>query len=70
MAIEGREPNLEIAGDADTARAGELAIEAMVRTGMIDPDSTELFTPTEQARYDRLLTMFLGEITAGPAQGA
>jgi len=70
MAIEGQKPGLETIGDADTARAGELAIEAMVRMGIIDPDSTELFTPSEQVHYDSLLTMFLGEISAGPAEGA
>ncbi len=69
MAIEGQKSGIESVEDADTIRAGELALEAMVRMGLTNPDSTKPFTETEQSHYDSLLVMFLGEMSAGPVDG-
>lgn len=64
MATENQE-GIDVVDDPDAALAADLALAAMARMGLTDPDSTELFTQEEQARYDELLAMFLGEIAAG-----
>lgn len=64
MAAENDE-GIGIVDDQDMVRAADLALAAMARMGLTDPDSTELFTKEEQAHYDALLTMFLGEMAAG-----
>ncbi|MGI0134431.1 MAG: hypothetical protein ACREBW_05685, partial [Candidatus Micrarchaeaceae archaeon] len=64
MAREDQELIVNAASDLDTVCAGELAVEAMIRMGITDQSSAELFTDVEQACYERLLIMFLGEISA------